>query len=355
MSLSKESIQKLIKNPTPLSEDILTNVLIPVIKKYQDKVNVGIEDSVSDLLQSFKNEITKSLLDIANWKMIDDPLFIFPNNCKFCYKKGNKILVVIEEAPKTRNLVFSHDLLSLDEIEKNNIPNMSSHTFNLALPYCVSVLVFEDFNFTMMVHAWRNSKLTSLNDFLYAPYLPNIHSNFSVCLGESLNVNHTTIADQSDKIISDFWASEFNSDLSNFWVKKSEFHEIKDITTWAETSAKDPMYGVQMPLNFSESKTLQYILDLFTIHQVNPQDLDIKHALTTYVDKHAEALFHSVLKYMRKTKFEKYYPKSVLDLLNESISTVLLEFEKIISLRNPTVNNICEPSKKMIPLSDFWQ
>ena len=61
-----ECIKLVTKQNPALANDILTRVVIPTLDKFQKKINAGLQDSVSDLLDQFKKEIeTEKLTESA--------------------------------------------------------------------------------------------------------------------------------------------------------------------------------------------------------------------------------------------------------------------------------------------------
>ena len=79
-----------------LVQDILTKIVIETLHKYQQKVNVGIQDSMGDLLDNFKQKITQAIFDVANtWRASNQKPVLFPRGCRFCYARGESTIFVI--------------------------------------------------------------------------------------------------------------------------------------------------------------------------------------------------------------------------------------------------------------------
>ena len=110
-----ENFLSKISNLDGISSDIISQVIATTIKTYQDKVNVGIQDSISDLLDTFKQRIAETVFETSKqWKLPRRDLLLFPKNCRFCYQKGDSTVVLIEQDPQIRSLVFQKSLLSAD-------------------------------------------------------------------------------------------------------------------------------------------------------------------------------------------------------------------------------------------------
>ena len=84
----KEAAQLTSADVSTISDKILTQVVIEAIRTYQQKLAVGIEDSVSDLLGSFKHTAATSIIDAASgWQTTQQEGFLLPKDCRFCFRR----------------------------------------------------------------------------------------------------------------------------------------------------------------------------------------------------------------------------------------------------------------------------
>ena len=56
-----EGFKGQLEDRTKLVEDVLAKVVIETIRKYQQRVNVGIQDSIVDLLSTFKLKVAEEI------------------------------------------------------------------------------------------------------------------------------------------------------------------------------------------------------------------------------------------------------------------------------------------------------
>lgn len=352
---ASNSIIKEFEDMSQLSSDILTNVVIETIKKYQQKVNVGIQDSVSDLLDSFKSKVTEEIISASSkWRIVNRDYVLFPRGCRFAYTKGQQTIFVIEEEPQIRSLLLKKNLIDAGP------PSEQSERIALALPYVIFIVHITNNRFTNLYSGWRNSALSSIHDLLFKPILPNIHDNFSVCTGplksEILALEHNRIVSE---IIANFWNSEFNGDLSSHWNTREKIDtRLKFVRQWAKESEIDPTFILQITQN--ETRSLKFIIDLLTRYENEPDETQLRHSLIDSVDKCIENLFHKILRYFKNTKFEKHHPKEIKDILTKVMTKANSEFgdmvfviqkeiEKLQKNVDLTLQN--QPIEKR---SDFW-
>lgn len=232
---------------TQLIEDVLTKVVIDSLGKYQQKVAVGVQDSISDLLENFKLQVASEIFDIAqNWTLSTKrEKLLFPQDCRFLYTIGRSTIVVIEERPGIRSLSMDKSLLGE---RRQTTRHGDSETITLALPYVVFVLHFRNDvkdgtgqeQFCGLYTGWRQSSLMTLDNSLAAPLLPNTHTNLSVCTGQDVRPGENMV-DMTQRVINHYWSSTFNTDLSTFWWDKSQYSpHLKHARKWAETSRNNP-------------------------------------------------------------------------------------------------------------------
>jgi hypothetical protein len=195
------------QNLEPLASEVLSEVVIPTINTYQQRLMVGVEDSVSDLLDTFKTTVSRHIFDAhSNWKVVDVSPQIFPKNCRFFHQKGNFSVVVIEQEPSVRSILMSRDLLGEQQNEDEGIAKV-----NLAIPYSVFIIQFCENQYSSFFTAWRSSPLNSLEDGLGVPILPNVSTNLNVCMGTDFEIKEGTVSEQANELINYFWQSQFST------------------------------------------------------------------------------------------------------------------------------------------------
>jgi hypothetical protein len=339
-----------------LAEDILTNIVIETIHKYQKKINVGIQDSVSDLLDNFKHKVSESIFNLSsNWRLANQDCILFPKGCRFCYTKGPNTIVVIEQDPQIRSLLFDSSIVG----DKFNSNLNSTERLPLALPYVVFVVHFRKNLFASMYFGWRNAPLSGLDDMLSQPILPNIHNTLSVCMGRNFFNEGGNISRRTDSVLSYFWNSTFNNDLSDYWWKKGNIDSrLKTAKVWSENSLQDSSFVLTIQQN--EIKSLKSIIHLMTLHENEPDETQLKHTLSDNIDKCVEALFIKILRYFKNTKFEKYHPKDITDTIVKILGEANSELSDMIFIITRELEKLdkeIEKANKGIefqPRSSMW-
>jgi len=335
------------ENLHALSDQVLTDVVLETLKKYREKLNVGIEDSVADLLDSFKQKAIEVIFSAAGaWQIAIRPPMLFPRGCRHCYTRGHSTIVVIEESPQTRSLSFS----DLEDVNGR---------VSLSLPYVVFLLHFRDDVFSGMYCGWRTSPLRSLDDMLCRPLLPNIHDNLAVCMGHSGYAIGNNISQQCESIVSNFWNSTFNRDLSEMWRAKAGYHRnLESGRSWSLASEDDSMFILSV--NFTECKSVQYIIDLLVMYEETPDASALRHQLAEQLDKCTERLFSRILRYFKKTKFDKHFPKDVDAQVKAALQDATNEFSDLLKCLDHEIKELGQmvrpPSKvKMEKRSGIWR
>lgn len=309
-----------------LVEGVLTRVIRDTLHTYQQKINVGIQDSVGDLLDTFKQKVAQQIFDTANtWKVVKREPVLFPRGCRFCSTKGESTIFVIEEDPQVRALSFAGGMMGSSRPSYLGNPEYIS----LALPYVLFIVHFRDGRFVGLYSGWRTHALVSLNDLMARPLLPNIHDNFNVCMGRSFTPSGQSMAEQSLNALNHFWNSTFNNDISDAWWSKFRLgNRLMTGRRWADESALDATFILQMNLN--EMRSLQHQLNLLVVEEQEPDENVFRHKLSEGIDKCVGDLFAGTMRYFKKTKFERHEPKDITEVLRRAIKDAVGELVDVV-------------------------
>lgn len=320
-----------------LAADVLTRVVIETINTYQQKLNVGVQDSVGDLVDSFKQKVSQAIFETSSgWHVANRDAALFPRGCRFCYTRGDTTLVVVEQEPQIRSLMFSEEMLGESQGSSSGGAGVR---VALALPYVIFIVQFKRDRFTNLYCCWRTAPLRTLDEPLIPPLLPNIHDNFNVCLGRSFAAEGSTIAEICDSVISNFWNSQFNGDLSTHWWGKARINAaLQTALTWQDHSAHDSMFILNVAFPYNPERILRYMVEHLTLHEQLPDENALRHKLSDAIDEAVEALFSKVVRYFKKTKFERHHPKEVKAVLGAAMKEACVELADLISV----INQECE-------------
>ena len=348
-----------IKDLEPLAKEILTNVVIKTINTYQEKLKVGIEDSASDLLDNFKKKITEEIFEVASgWRLIKKEPFLFPRNCRFCHTKGESTVVVIEQEPQIRSLLFCESVLN-EEFAKDVYDINRSERACLALPYVLFFVHFKKGEFVNLYSGWRTSQIKNLQDKFGAPLLPNQHTNFNVCVGLDHVVRGEGIVEQTESVIENYWQSKFNKDLSDKWFLKNQFDSnLRTGKTWEAKSIDDPTFVLHIDYEYAKGKTVKEMLDWITKNEVDLDQTAKIHELAETIDKTVNGLFIKIMHYFKNTRFDMHYPKDVKDNLISLMKEAVSEFQDVVYVINHELETLIksnQPEKQNKVCSAFWE
>lgn len=179
---------------------------------------------------------------------------ILPNNCRFIEKLGNgNTLMVIEQQPKVRTITVDRDMTyeierhkingKFEEFNLDKISLERPYKFTLSFPFIVYVIVTTNYNeFRSMKLFFRINPLTSLDDYLLQPCLPNINTSHDVCLGYEHRDSDFNISELVTDVIDNFWFNKFNTDYNLFPKFYEDVPELCDFFTWQHYSKIDPLF-----------------------------------------------------------------------------------------------------------------
>lgn len=347
--LSSQQMQSL----EPLVQDILTKVVIETLRQYQKKLNVGIQDSVNDLLDNFKQKITQEILSASEvWKVAnkreDKEPVLFPKGCRFCWTKGDNTIFIVEQDPQVRNLSFMKNILG-----RSLSHHVGKEYISLALPYVVFVVHFRKDKYYGLYCGWNKRPLASIDDMLYRPLLPNIHPNLNVCMAGWKKLG--TITEQSMDAIASFWNSTFNDDLSSMWWEKSKF-DLKTAKDWQDKSTEDSNFILNIDLYASRS--IRDILNLLVKYEQEPDENGFRHKLHESIDACVESMSVGIMRYFKKTKFDRYYPTDITEAVKRIFEDSFKELADIVFVLEAELQKITDelaPETKITQgVGEYW-
>jgi hypothetical protein len=328
-------------NLKPLASEVLTNVVLPTISAYQQKINVGVQDSLGDLLDVFKQKVSEHVFNTAaGWQIYNHDNFLLPRGCRFCFSKGKSVIVVIEQDPQLRSLLMNDCMVDREkQPQYDDLVDGVPVRITLAIPYTVFIFRFtrselhEHLLFQSVDCGWRTTPLRSIDDVLSHPLLPNIHDGMRVCFGSAGNTpetNEPTVSTKCEDIIGLFWNSRFNHDLANYWWNKGSYDSrLRTGNTWNEASLEDSTFILHVNLPCNPEKTVGYFVEALTQTEDEPDRNGLRHRLSESIDQCVEALFSKVMRYFKKTKFDKYHPQDILNELTKAVEKANAELQEL--------------------------
>jgi len=130
--------------------------------------------------------------------------------------KGIRSLVVLEEPPQVRTIEY-------------RTPRGAIRAFTIPLPWVYFVPIFHNSALDQLQLYFSPKGIQSDADFLFFPTLPNTNEDCHVCLGDYRYSITRSLASHIADVSRYYWASTFNTDLSNLYSTKMP-EEIRDAT-----------------------------------------------------------------------------------------------------------------------------
>jgi len=187
---------------------------------------------------------------------------ILPQNTRYVERVGRQgLLLVIEESPRVRTVNVEMDMVGTIEklkitghlkeygyenwLEENKkIP----YKFRLAFPYIVYVMFMDGGSLVSAHPYYRLHPLTSLEDYLLKPNLPNIGSGGALCLGSNPQDGHTKNPFEAANVaLEKFWVNAFNTDYASRYTSYDKIPFVSDWLTWQYHTIQDPMFIYSVP------------------------------------------------------------------------------------------------------------
>jgi hypothetical protein len=232
------------------------------------------EQAISQYRDNFVAQVTSI---VQGDQTADD--ILLPEGTRFYRRSDTAALFVIEHKPCVRTLIFT------ESEEVNPRVNGFKQSYRLSLPYLIFVPVFRYYTdtnhhadkpfFSAMCVAYRNEPLTSLNDMLYHPNLPNLgrpnHTDarerdnpngdvktfqeMIMCqgratmshYGNAFELEPTNLNDMIAKLMAHFWNSNYTGELSAMWTKmKHRDKRFESLATWEKHSKEDPLFVLKV-------------------------------------------------------------------------------------------------------------
>jgi hypothetical protein len=286
-----------------LQEEIRINdKFVSVVKidpDYSEKPDIPIA--------KISSQSTNIFLKKINEKFLLTQIGMTPANCRYIESLSEKTkVIIIEEPPSIRTLFFFTK--SIPEVIASLTPEKIAEyqidkedfekeliKFNLALPYIIFIMVFNGSRLDLLQAAVRPKPIISLTDNLFVPPFLNINESFQVCLGEGVQ-DGTNIVVSTEKVLKKFWATPFNRDYANNFVKYKTVPIIGNLFDWQYNSQENPMFIYKVdwiPMDQSCQSFLTTIKSTYSQNKVKP---------LTYIELHK--IFDMKQKYATRKKVQ---------------------------------------------------
>lgn len=211
-----------------------------------------------------KKVLEKLFLDTLNEFTFDElktggvetPLL--PKNCIYYNRNKSKELFVMEYQPMQRSIKIDNTLA--------NLVNDNGKLYKLSFPWTLFLVEMDGGNFTSISCFMRTSKLKSFSEHVYHPLIANYWSKHDnkitskVCTGGVI-LQSKSIHEKIEEVISQFWSSTFNKDLSDNIINFMKNNKLMNsFSKWEKSSIDNPHFVLELKLVSYES-SLEKILN----------------------------------------------------------------------------------------------
>lgn len=246
-----------LNGKTEQAQALLQQTVDRVSARFKQDLIAQVSEIAEDDMTSFK----KIVADGLRGRIIDTHdgssrtlSTRLPLGTRFVGTYGGRTMVVVETEPMERTLLWNRAGLEADlqnlkkggvEVTADMKERAQRATFNVALPYCVYVMLFDGNRFVDMHLFCRTAPLRSFEDDLYVLPLPHFREDDAqVCLGEEFKVEQESMAHAAEHLIAYFWNSEFVFTHWDRWYRHAvRIHpKLKHIWAWEDATAEDPRF-----------------------------------------------------------------------------------------------------------------
>lgn len=208
----------------------------------QEDVHSSLDRAVNKSIEDFQTKTwEKQLAEEIN--STDGQLLLFPDGVKFLYAVENNVFVVIEEKPQIRSILWG-----------SNRPVR----YRISLPYVYFVLNFTDYQNTGNYMAFSKKPVSTFEDVVYLPCLPDTNQEFTICMGVNFYKDKTIELDGlincCKDIIEYFWHSNFDPTHWPFnWKEQIKRDGRFEIESWHQNAMSNPLFVIEEETNYGES------------------------------------------------------------------------------------------------------
>lgn len=237
------------------AEEIVRDLVTKSFRRFKQEIEGENDEFLDRVLRQFRSKVSRHIWRTAQkWcKWNDDGPVLMPDHTRIYYRKGDTEVVLQEFPPQVRLLKFRGALANRrSSTEQLSAAKLGSiHHYSLALPYVVFLFKFINGTFTEVRCAFCDRPLKRLEERPLRPYLSNIDSNLSVCLGSSFDRSQLQpgqLTQQMALVLDHFWHSAFSDEWStHFWHTRDQVDDsrLKNFEAWQEATEENPLFVVE--------------------------------------------------------------------------------------------------------------
>ena len=236
---------------------IVEELILKSLKRVKQELAGENEEFLDRLVRQYRAKISRfSWKKSQQWcKWNSDGPVLMPDYTRIYYRKGTTEVLLQEFPPQIRFMKFRGSLAkksnSSDFVPETEFSKV--YNYSLALPYVVFLFKYVDGIFHEVKCAFCDRPLRKLEEKPLRPYLSNIDSNLTVCLGASFDRNQLekdNVAQQSALVLNHFWHTSYSDEWSShYWASKSFFAQndkrLSSLEDWQTASEENPLFVVE--------------------------------------------------------------------------------------------------------------
>ena len=171
---------------------------------------------------------------------------IHPKGTRIAYSEGNRTVVLIEQEPCVRRVLFTKE----SGQKKGSMPNTAKgrHQYNIAFPYIYYFFIADNGNVGNMSIYFAKKPITSNKDLLYILPFPNVEGSdrySRICMGSGAWHNGGSMDDQCRQLIDLFWRQSFGSH-GEYRAHLTGDERLKSLAAWEKASKEDPTFPLSI-------------------------------------------------------------------------------------------------------------
>lgn len=291
---------------------LLQGVSDETLQRFQQDLVASVGEAVERQLDDFRGQAIRLLQQraggVAAHPLLDGSSF--PDGTKFCLRRGDATVIVVEEKPQTRTVAFR---MGFSKREGGCLKENTS--FQLAFPYVVFVVRLWRGSFSSLRVFYSRQPLQSLADSVCWPSLPNIHESGAVCL-HFCEEKGATLADEARKVISHFWHSMFNDDLRSRHYDCA--NPVRDVWDWEERSKRDPAFV--LTANWREREgSLEQLVEQLLAGDGEDEAAKAERKVCQALEQAVAGMTAVVTEACRSLPVERRYTKTVINKLSSHL------------------------------------
>jgi len=236
---------------------IVKELVSTAYKRFKQELAGSNEEFLDRVLRKYRAKVVRyGWKTSQKWcKWDDDGPILMPDHTRIYYRKGDSEILLQEFPPQVRLMKFKGALVnrSSSTAQISEVDATAIHNFSLALPYVDFIFKFVGGMFVDVRCAFSDRPLKRLEEKPLRPYLSNIDSNLSVCLGSSFDRSQlikNNLAQQAAFVLDNFWHTAYSDEWStHFWATRSHFQEndkrLAGLQSWEEMSQENSLFVVE--------------------------------------------------------------------------------------------------------------